>query len=137
MSIFDPIKPMTFQNVSDWTVEHNKMDYISPVKRCGEMHGNRRLVDIPACLEEFKRRFPLNGFDPRHFKSEKAYKAWRRKVIAAIKGASGQLVVEQERRDRCDDWSNVIEAIEPLTGMRQSTEQALSLLSPSAGLSKN
>jgi len=117
MSIFDPIKPMTFQNVSDWTVEHNKMDYISPVKRCGEMHGNRRLVDISACLEEFKRRFPLNGFDPRHFKSEKAYKAWRRKVIAAIKGASGQLVVEQERRDRCDDWSNVIEAIEPLTGM--------------------
>lgn len=117
MRFFDPIEPMTLQNVLNWTVEHNKQDYITPVKKCGERYGHRRLQDIPADLSEFQDRFPLKGYKPDLGKTEKAYKAWRRKVSAAIKGATGQFEAERERRARCDDWSNVIEAIEPLTGM--------------------
>lgn len=115
MSFFTPIAPMTFQNVLDWTIAQDKKDYVSPVKRCSELYKNRHLQDIPADLDEFKRRFPLGGFDPRHFKTEKAYKAWRRKVSAAIKGATGQLQEEQERRARQDAWAELIDALEPLT----------------------
>ncbi|WP_291736939.1 tyrosine-type recombinase/integrase, partial [Leisingera sp. F5] len=117
MSFFTPIAPMTFQNVLDWTIAQDKKDYVSPVKRCSELYKNRHLQDIPADLDEFKRRFPLGGFDPRHFKTEKAYKAWRRKVSAAIKGATGQLQEEQERRARQDAWAELIDALTPLTGM--------------------
>lgn len=117
MSFFKPIAQMTLQEVLDWTIANNKNDYTSPVKRCGALLGNRRLIGIPVNLSEFKRRFPLNGFDPRYFKSEKAYKAWRRKVIAAIKGATGQFEEERERRSRLDEWASVIQIIEPLTGM--------------------
>lgn len=117
MSFFKPIAQMNMQDVLDWTIANDKNDYITPVKRCGMLLGNRQLIDIPVNLAEFKRRFPLDGFDPKCFKSEDAYKAWRRKVIAAIKGATGQFAEEQERRSRLDEWASVIEVIEPLTGM--------------------
>ena len=102
MSFFKPITQITMQDVLDWTIANKKNDYITPVRRCSDLHEHRRLPDISADLEVFKRRFPLTGFDPRYFKTEKAYKAWRRKVIAAIKGATGQLAEEQERRSRQD-----------------------------------
>ncbi|MFY2826588.1 hypothetical protein [Ruegeria sp. MALMAid1280] len=117
MSFFTPITQMTMQDVLDWTIANDKNDYTSPVARCSGLLDNRQLIEIPVNLTEFKRRFPLHGFNPRNFKTEKAYKAWRRKVIAAIKGATGQVKKERERRSRRDEWACVIKIIEPMTGM--------------------
>ncbi|WP_323764708.1 MULTISPECIES: hypothetical protein [Roseobacteraceae] len=116
MTLLKPIAPMTFQQVLDWTIAEHKTDYVTPVKRCGPLHANQSLSQIPADLSDFKRRFPLDGFDPKQFKTEKAYKAWRRKVIAAIKGCSGQLMEEQARRARQDEWSSLLIALGELVG---------------------
>lgn len=117
MSFFKPIAQMTMQDVLDWTIANNKGDYVNPVKKCEERCGHRALHDIPADLDEFHKRFPLKGYRPGLGKTEKAYKAWRRKVQAAIKGATGQMADEQERRARQDTWADLIDALEPLTGM--------------------
>lgn len=130
MNFFTTIAPMTLQDVLEWTIAENKNDYITPVKRCGPLHDNRRLTDIPADLAAFQRRFPLQGFDPRHYKSEKAYKAWRRKVIAAIKGSTGKLAQEQARRARQDDWSDLIDAVQQLVDMSVAGEYPKQILIP-------
>lgn len=116
MSFFKPIAPMTMQDVLDWTIEQKKDDYINPVKKCSERYDHRPLCDIPADLGEFHKRFPLKSYKPGLGRTEDAYKAWRRKVQAAIKGATGKLLEEQERRARQDAWAELISAIEPLIG---------------------
>lgn len=117
MSFFKPIAPMTMQDVLEWTIAHKKDDYVNPVKKCSERYDHRALRDIPADLDEFHKRFPLKGYKPGLGKTEGAYKAWRRKVQAAIKGATGALAEEQERRSRQDAWTDLIDALDPLTGM--------------------
>ncbi|WP_192965952.1 hypothetical protein [Phycobacter azelaicus] len=130
MSFLNPIAPMTFQDVLDWTIAEGKKDYITPVKRCGALHSNQPLARIPADHAEFTRRFPLEGFDPRHFKTDKAYKAWRRKVAAAIKGCSGQQAEARARRARQDEWSLLIAAMEHLVGKPGDRKQSHPRLIP-------
>lgn len=130
MSFFKPIVQMTFQDVLDWTIAHKKNDYVNPVKKCGERYDHRALRDIPADLDEFHKRFPLKGYKPGLGKTEGAYKAWRRKVQAAIKGATGALAEEQERRSRQDSWAELIDALEPLTGMPKEAMYPYQILIP-------
>lgn len=130
MSFFTTIISTTLQDVSNWTIAEKKTDYISAVKRCSELYGNRQLSDIPADLAEVKRRFPLDGFDPRYFKTEKAYKAWRRKVIAAIKGCTGQLDEEKARRARQDDWADLIDIVQHLVNRSVAGEYPKQILIP-------
>lgn len=130
MSFFKPIAPMTMQDVLEWTIAHNKDDYVNPVKKCEERYDHRALSDIPADLDEFHKRFPLKGYKPGLGKTEEAYKAWRRKVQAAIKGASGQLAEEQERRSRQDAWADLIDVLEPLTGMPEEAMYPHQVLIP-------
>ena len=112
MSFERPNFILTLQDVSDWTIAKPMKDYIGAVKRCEEIMDHRRLADIPADLLEFKKQFKLDGYDPQYHRSEEAYKAWRRKVIAAVKGASGELAAARERRARTDGWSELITRIE-------------------------
>ncbi|MEX5576700.1 hypothetical protein [Pseudophaeobacter sp. A-200-2] len=135
MSFFTPIAPVTMQDVLDWTIAYNKDDYVNPVKKCEERYDHRALRDIPADLEEFHKRFPLKGYRPGLGKTEKAYKAWRRKVQAAIKGATGQIAEEQERRARQDAWAELIGALEPLTGMPEEAMYPHQVLIPIRKLS--
>ncbi|MBO9436473.1 tyrosine-type recombinase/integrase [Ruegeria sp. R13_0] len=130
MSFFKPIAPMTMQDVLEWTIAHNKDDYVNPVKKCEERYDHRALSDIPADLDDFHKRFPLKGYKPGLGRTEEAYKAWRRKVQAAIKGASGQLAEEQERRARQDAWADLIDALEPLTGMPEEAMYPHQVLIP-------
>ena len=62
-----------------------RKDYGDAIKRLPVLYDRNRLEDIPLDLVGFKSRFDRKAFDPAHFKSENAYLAWRRKVIAAMK----------------------------------------------------
>jgi hypothetical protein len=50
-------------------------------------------------------------FDHKEFRSVDAQAAWVRKVVAAFKGASGEIVAQRERRSRDDGWSHLISAL--------------------------
>lgn len=130
MSFFTPNTQITMQDVLDWTIAHKKNDYVTPIEKCSERYGHRALSDIPADLDEFHKRFSLKGYKPGLGKTENAYKAWRRKVQAAIKGATGQLAEEQERRLRQDAWADLIDALEPLTGMLEEAMYPHQVLIP-------
>ena len=80
------------------------------VERCVDLHDARSLADIPADLHAFKARWRLDGFDPKHFRTEAAYKAWRRKVIAAIRATTGAFAAKAARVAKVDAWAALIAA---------------------------
>jgi hypothetical protein len=83
-------------------------DYTTALKRGLEILQCNRLEDIPVNLSEFKRRFSYNKFNPAQFSTEQSYRAWRRKVIAALKGFIGILNEERNRRGAQDDWAALL-----------------------------
>jgi len=94
-----------------------RADYRRALERCVDFYGAKSLADIPADLRAFKARWRLDGFDPKHFKTEAAYKAWRRKVIAAIKAMTGAFAAKAARVAKIDAWAALIAAIEPHCGV--------------------
>ena len=56
-----------------------------------------------------------DGFDPRHHRTQKAYRAWRRKVIAAAKHATGVKAAARARRERRDGFHALLETLAPYT----------------------
>ncbi|MDO6721655.1 hypothetical protein Q4560_00090 [Celeribacter halophilus] len=104
---------MTLKDVHDWTVKQNNKDYANAINRASDHFSGRPLNLIPADIEAIKKAMPLTGFNPALAKTEKAYKARRRKIIAAVKGAIGELAAERERRGRKDDWTELLERMQP------------------------
>lgn len=82
-----------------------RRDYTSAVSRMLQLCGCSRLEEIPLDLAEFQAQFPLDGFDPALFATEKAYRAWRKKLLAALRGHLGIIAEERARRARDDDWA--------------------------------
>lgn len=100
-----------------------KVDYLRAVRRCGELYAVAGLAAVPADLTAFERRWPRKAFDVGHFLTAPAYAAWRRKVIASIKGATGAFAAKASRDARADAWALLIERIKPHTG--PSTQGAM------------
>ncbi|MCV2879310.1 tyrosine-type recombinase/integrase [Sedimentimonas flavescens] len=112
MSFQNPITAMTLQDVQEWARQQGNTDYANAVARFPKLTDGTPLSQAPADLLMIKRALPLQGFDPARSKSEAAYKATRRKIIAAVKGATGEIEAAQERRCRTDAWSMLMERME-------------------------
>lgn len=129
MSFQKPITAMTLQDVHTWATEAGNTDYANAITRFPKMTDGLALSQIPADLVMIKQRLPLNGYQPAFARSEKAYKATRRKIIAAVKNATGIAEAAKERRDRIDEWSELLFALEPHAvtsgGRRQAAPQML------------
>lgn len=113
MSFHKPITAMTLQDVQDREVAAGNNDYANAVGRYPHLTDGAVLNQIPADLTLIKQQLPLHGFDPSLSKSEKAYKATRRKIIAAVKNATGEAEAARERRARVDEWAELLTALEP------------------------
>ncbi len=113
MSFHTTITTPTMQDIHDWAIAQNNKDYANAVKRTSDHFDQLPLTQIPADLTVIKRVMPLHGFDPRLAKSENAYKARRRKIIAAVEGATGELAEAIERRKRADQWADLLEILLP------------------------
>lgn len=127
MSFHTTFTTPTMQDVHDWAIAQSKKDYANAVRRTSDYFDGLPLSQIPADLTTIKRAIPLHGFDPRLAKTEKAYKACRRKITASIKGATGQLNAAIERRELRDDWAELLDILKPhaLNKNRIKTPQIL------------
>ncbi|MCA2008630.1 site-specific integrase [Tritonibacter mobilis] len=113
MSYHKPITVMSLQDVQDREAAAGNKDYANAVGRYPHLTDGADLSQVPADLVLVKQKLPLHGFDPALSKSEKAYKATRRKIIAAVKNASGEAEAARERRARVDEWAELLLALEP------------------------
>jgi len=82
-------------------------DYAGALRRLPAILGVNSLEDVPADLAFLERRFPRDGFNPAFFFSEPAYRAWRRKIFAAVKRHTGVFGRVAELRARDDDWARL------------------------------
>ena len=114
MSFQKPITAMTLKDVQTWALKTGNDDYARAVGRYPHLTDSYNLSQIPADQVLIKQKLPLDGFNPSLSKSENAYKATRRKIIAAVKGATGEMIAAKERRSRVDDWAKLLSALEPL-----------------------
>lgn len=113
MSFHKPITAMNLQDVQDREAAAGNNDYANAVGRYPHLTDGAYLSQVPADLALVKQQLPLHGFDPALSKSEKAYKATRRKIIAAVKNATGEAEAAKERRARVDEWAELLLALEP------------------------
>lgn len=75
----------TLADVAAWAEQRRSSDDRRALARVEKLWDNVPLKSRRADIDAFDRQFPLRGFDPAEHKSEAAYKAWRRKVIAVLK----------------------------------------------------
>lgn len=95
------------QNSATWS-QTTRADYVRAVRRLPKLTGHTRLEDVVIDLDDLQARFPLDGFDPAYFATRDAFKAWRRKTLAATKAFFGQ-----RWSGRYDDqWSVLTQAVE-------------------------
>ena len=103
--------PRTFQDLHDFILtataikSRTRADYVAQIKRCPEIYAAFSLSDIPFDKCEFEHRWPRTGFNPEYFTTQKAYLAWRRKMLAAMKHATGDMEATRKRLSREDEWS--------------------------------
>lgn len=113
MTFQSTITAQTMQHVYDWAIANDNRDYANAIKRTSDHFDYRPLMQIPASVSAIKQAMPLDGFDPSLAKTEKAYKARRRKIIAAVKRATGEMEAAARRRARQDEWSDFLEVLKP------------------------
>lgn len=87
--------------------EVTRKDYASSVRRLPRVINVNRLTDIPADFEDVKARLYRLRYEPDLFKSASAFKAWRRKVIAALKQYLGMIDAERAQRNEIDGWTRL------------------------------
>ncbi len=100
-------------------------DYVCALNRGLKLFGRNRLADIPVDLPGFLKAFPYHGFDPANFRSEKAYRAWRRKVIAAIKRFLGMIATKAPKPRIADGWSEFLDDAYQLVEQTEGWPRAL------------
>ena len=103
----------TFDDVLEHVLHHaplqdvTRKDYASSVRRLTRVLNVNRLTDIPADFKEAKARLYRLRYEPALFKSARAFKAWRRKVIAALKQYLGMIDAERAQRNEVDGWTRL------------------------------
>lgn len=106
-------KPSTFQDVLEYITQDSPLkdvsrrDYASALKRLPLVMGTNRLADIPADFEVVKARLYARKYDRHQFKSVKAYLAWRRKVLAALRHFLGLITSDRTSRAQTDGWTRL------------------------------
>ena len=76
---------------------------------------NKPVAHCRADIDEFDRRFPLEGFDTDFHDSEKAYHTWRRRARSALEPVLRPGVTRPATYDVEDDWTRLVAALKPYT----------------------
>lgn len=84
-----------------------RKDYVSSLRRLPRVLDVNRLTDIPADFQTVRLRLYGLRYDPTLFKTARAFKAWRRKVIAALKQYLGMSDAERAQRAQVDGWTRL------------------------------
>lgn len=103
------------QQVKDWLKSadlsaYTRDDYRRAVEKFGRVYDNRT-DPLPLDTERVERILKMRGFDPDHFRTVKAYTRWAGKVMAAFRGASGELAARRELLAQDDDWAAFLAAL--------------------------
>ena len=107
------LKSPTFEDVLQYISQDSPLtavsrhDYASALKRLPLVMGTNQLADIPADFEVIKARLNVRKYDRHMFKSVKAYHAWRRKVLAALRHFLGLIASDRASRAQVDGWTRL------------------------------
>lgn len=107
-------------------------DYLAQIDRCLGVFNVNELSAITIDVTDFRIRFPSRDFPRDHFKTVKAYQAWRKKMVSAMKRASGVAAAERERRFRDDEWSRLLEIYQTVTDSKERGAISLAILADEA-----
>lgn len=107
----------TLADVLSWIAEgkatlsdDTRLDYARAIRRVGKLQ-RRPLSEISASTHAFRTMFPDAEYGAAWGKSFNAFRHWKRKVCAAIKGATGEIAARAERRGRDDDWRKLVDVL--------------------------
>lgn len=112
--------------------EATRRDYEAQIDKFLVISNANRLADIPANLSAFCRRHAKKDFPREHFRTHKAYLAWRKKMVSILKRALGVFAQAQERRVRQDDWAVLLTEWSIIRPGRNSGKLAIGLLADEA-----
>lgn len=113
--------------------------YISALKSLAR-RMNTPLGHLSMTVDGFDERFPEDGFEPEHNRSNKGYEVWRRRTRAALGHLEGRHAARAAERAVRDGWTDLAAALEPFTKDRparwklapQKRIAILSTLAPAA-----
>ena len=100
-----------------------RRDYCVNIRRLLAIEQVNGLSALEAEARQFEMKYPLSGFDPQHHKSESAYKAWRRKLLAACRLYETTDTASDDALD--DDWAELITHARSLHGETNRTDYEL------------
>lgn len=109
-----------------------KTDYLAQIDRGLKVFNANDLEDIPANIDAFRTRFKKSDFPHESFRTVKAYLAWRKKMVAILKRAAGISAVEQERRQREDQWADLLAEWSAINPGKNRGQISISLLADEA-----
>nr|WP_111300296.1 site-specific integrase [Paracoccus saliphilus] len=142
MMNFVPGRVATLADVATWAEKNRGIDDCRALARVERLWENVPLSARKADLAAFDTQFPLHGFDPTLHKSEAAYRAWRRKVMAVIKGYLRQTAPTpvQAAIDAPDDvawaWRQLLDVIRIYCHHKEGALFSGPRVIPIVGLSK-
>lgn len=116
-----PGQSITYADVLEWAAMKRQADDQRALARVAQLWDNVPLAARKADLAAFERKFPLHGFEPNLHKSEAAYKAWRRKVIAVLKAYAADKAPQPVRpihlqaRAQVSGWDDLLAEIDRVT----------------------
>lgn len=87
--------------------EGTKKDYLAQIQRCRAIFNANDLSDISADPMAFLSRFTKKSFPADHFKTYKAYLAWRKKMTSIMKHLLGTSQQSRDRRALSDAWTDI------------------------------
>lgn len=79
---------------------------------------NTPLELLPADLDWFAEKFPLDGFDPVEHPTNKAYQLFRRRIQASLREFCGVHAAIAALRAEEDSWTDLLAVLEPHTEER-------------------
>ena len=118
MMNFMPTRSVTLSDVAVWAEKERQVDDRRALARVATLWQNVPLASRKLDVSAFETHFPLHGFDAAQHKSEAAYKAWRRKVIAVLKAyvahsAPKPVALPVAPKDPApQDWDHLITVVE-------------------------
>lgn len=108
--------------------EGTKKDYLAQIRRCCMIFDANDLSDISADPMAFLSRFAKKSFPSEHFKSYKAYLAWRKKMISIMKHLLGTSQQSRDRRAQSDAWADIKDEWIKIHSLKHKGHIAIDLL---------